>query len=239
MRVLFTANNLDVIKMLAGKRDLSQADREALAIRLLHFDVGSDASVWLSKQGGVDFTKGWIASDDGRGKSDYRVARHFLHLHSQRHIWARGTRLLVEGTGSRELMMVMQTEAGSSPEVIETIVKMLEDITAGKRPGMVIEDSGRVLLVVSSVVDYWRQKMANDHRGRTITVDKVRNVLQGVATRVDAADSKVYGNAHWYELDLLKIREAAERAGWQTKKIRELLAKQTREDFLETGRNVP
>lgn len=240
MRVIFTANNLDVIKMLCRGRDLSQTDREALAIRLMHFDVGSKASDWLRCRGGMAFTgapgRRWIAPDAG-GRSDYVVAKHFLWLHANRKkLWRPQERFLVEGHGSKELMFEMQTQVGSATLVIETLMAMFENKTA-KRDGFVIE-KGQVFVLTSAILNYWREIMSDRARGEKLTANSIAAVLGGLCIEDKPPAREIpghedQGRRRWHELDILKVREAAARHGFRSKKLEEVCNERIRNQYEE------
>lgn len=230
-RVIFTANNLNVIKVLADKRDLTQADREALAVRLLHFDIKDIASKWLQAKGGMAFTaaegRKWIAPPTG-GESDYIVARHFLWLYSKRHRWAKDSRLLVEGHGADELMFELQTGVGTAPLVIETILAMLDSKVPV--PGLVIRDGKELFTTSAAVVEYFRTCLAQKVRDN-LTTNKVATVLQGLTMYGEDAVPMLLegfeklGRRRWYRLDTLKILAAAERHGFRSENLEKIAGK--------------
>lgn len=232
VRVVFTANNLDVIKMLCYRRDLSQADREALAIRLMHFDVGSEASIWLRRKGGMAYTgrqgRRWIAPDAG-GKSDFIVAKHFLWLYKSRHdLWKPGQRLLVEGTGSQDLMFEMQTQVGSATLVVEAILRMIES-PAIKRDMVVDSDSGRVWVLTNGILEFWRDTMGPRVRGENLTANAIASVLDGLCCDESAPPREIPGHSEkgrrrWRELDLAKLYKAAHVHGFPSLKLAEVLS---------------
>ena len=88
IRVLFTANNENVIMMLAAGRDLSPDDRNALSQRLFHVDYDELAAEYFISLGGLAYTgregSRWIDRDSGGG-SDFIVAKHLLSLYEKRH----------------------------------------------------------------------------------------------------------------------------------------------------------
>jgi hypothetical protein len=228
-RVIFTANNYDVIRVLADKRNLTPEDREALAIRLLHMTCDRKAQKWLEDNGGMFFTRGWIAPDAGKEPSQYKVARHFLYLHANRRNWPRGNRLLVEGEGSQRLMEVMETQTGVAPEVIETLASMIS--SPARRPGYMLLSGNRICVVPSEVVHHWRTKV-REHRNIDLRNEDVRNVVKSLSVSVadprQAAYSELLGDVKhasstWYELDVLKIYKAAREAGWPVDKIKGLV----------------
>jgi hypothetical protein len=233
MRVIFTANNLEVIRMLADKRDLTEADREALAVRLMHFDVGERASNWLRVKGGMAFTakegRRWI-SPPGGGESDFIVAKHFLWLHQNRHQYKKDARLLVEGSGAKDLMFEMQTQVGSSPLVIETILNMLD--RRETIDGLVIRQKHEVFVTTHAVVEYFRTHLSGKVRDN-LTTHKVASVLQGLV-KEDAKYPFVIeghpkaGRRRWHKLDVHKILAAGERHGFRSERLEKI----TEEDIM-------
>lgn len=224
MRVVFTANNLDVIRMLADKRDLTEADREALAVRLLHFDVGQRASNWLRLKGGMAHTSSvgrrWIAPPAG-GESDFIVAKHFLWLYQNRHQYRRDERLLVEGAGAKDLMFEMQTQVGSSPLVIETILKMLS--FQGTIEGMVVREKRDLYVSSQAILDHFRVHLSQAS-GSRLTIHQIASVLQGLVLEYPDAPYFIEGMTNkgkrrWWHIDTHKILRAAERHGIQSEKL--------------------
>lgn len=232
MRIIFTANNLEVIKKLAHHRELSQADREALAIRLMHFSVGGEASDWLRVKGGMSFTSApgrrWIAPDAG-GRSDYIVAKHFLWLHKNRHnFWKPSERFLVEGHGSQELMFQLQTQVGPAMLVIELIVKMLShlDKSAKGFDGLHVGESD-IFLTSSCLLTYWRNHMSDVARGEKLSLNTISSVLSGIVIPSSRSGPFVlkddkgerHGRRRWMELDVFKVLDAAERHGFKCERL--------------------
>lgn len=99
LRIIMTANNDKMVRRLAQGIQ-THADREAIGIRVFHFEAQQAAKKWLDRKGGSDFTAGWIASQSGKN-SNFTVAKHFLWLYEQRH--SKGKRLLFEGGLDDEL----------------------------------------------------------------------------------------------------------------------------------------
>jgi len=228
VRIIFTANNLDVIKKLAHKRDLTQTDRDALAIRLMHFDaLKSPASAWLRMKGGRRFTgkegSRWITPDAG-GKSDYILAKHFLWLHKHRaDFWETDSRLLVEGHGSQDLMFEMQTQVGSATLVVETILQMLDYKVY--QDGLAI-DGNRVYVLTAGILHYWRERLAGKIRGENLTAQSITKVLGGLcvgecenAFVVPGKENEKKGRKRWHEIDVDKLKRAADVHGFRCEKL--------------------
>lgn len=229
VRVIFTANNLDVVKMLSSNRDLSPEDRDALSIRLMHLRIGDEASDWLRIRGGVNFTgkpgQRWIAGTAGE-PSDYVVARHFLWLHSKRK-GPCGSRLLVEGNADQEVMFDMQTQSGASPLVIESVIHLLEEKRV--HDGVHILDS-ELYMTAAEILSYFRANKAKDC-GDKMNLQQVAKVLKGISKKCPQnsfmlKNKERSGRKNWYQLDCPMLLKAAERDGWSSPKLAALCHEQ-------------
>lgn len=201
LRILFMANNVDVVRELCGNRDLTPDDRHALAERLFHFYGGERAAVWLRSRGGHNFTRGWIHADSGE-RGHFRVARHFLHLHAVRPPVPRGNRLLMQGNLDDELIRQMSHRSGSAPAVIEALINMIEATAHAPLPGLHI-DGTQIWVTNSSIVNYHRAKFEIGSKV-TLNTRGVGQVLKGLATTGGAAavPRSIKGQkARWVEVD--------------------------------------
>ena len=227
LRIVFTANNHDAIRVLTSKKELSPQDREALMIRLFHISISDDASKWLSEMGGMAFTarqgQRWIRGDGGEA-SDYIVAKHFLHLHAHRNeLGTVGGRFLVEGNHDPELLFELRTQSGASPVVLETILRMLE---SGRRFGGLVVDGGRVWVSAGDVLEFYRRNLAQDNHGVAVTIETIHNVIKGLALDEYEEGSFVLdarpdvGVRHWVEIDTAVVLSAAQKGGWPCEKLR-------------------
>ena len=249
-RIIMTANNLNVIKTLTGKRAMSLSDREALSQRLLHFNVGDRSSAWLRDHGGMGHTarpgRRWIAG--ARGQSDFILARHFLYLYSMRGS-VPATRFLVEGNSKHEVLFSMQTETGSTPIVIECIIRMLN--STQQMEGMVI-DGNRLYVLASQIVDFFRLNLATTTKER-VTANIVAAALKSLTltedfhTRARTVTGRPTLRRHWHDLDCRLLQKVAERVGHESTKLDILADGQTKEfgpldpdstydDYLATSR---
>lgn len=219
VRMIFSANNLNVLQTLTGNRDLSPEDRAALAVRLVHLDVGPEATRWLNDMGGIRFTKGWIQGDDG-SPSDYRVARHFLWLYEHRAETPPGRRLLVEGDPNRDVIRILSTRSGSAPDVIECLVRMIE--SPAEHEGMVVED-GKLYVTTNAVVSYHRVAVGR-HNRRSLDNRTVGEVLKGLTAQGSDPKPRVIGGkkARWKELDPLTLLEEAYECGYDCTRLQTL-----------------
>lgn len=226
MRVILTANNMNLIQGLTGNRDLSPSDREALFLRILHFNIGGDAADWLRARGGMEFTgcpgNRWIAGDSGQD-SDHVLAKHFLWLYQRRTNPPAGSdRLLVQGGNNPEIMFDMRTQSGRSPIVIETILRMLDSLQPNV--GVAIED-GKVYVTTYAVLDYFRQRVSQTAQGERINMANITSVLKGLIVEEPPtggtvlASKKELGRRRWHELDVELLMSVALRDGHVCKKL--------------------
>lgn len=227
-RILLTANNRDIIKVLAHGKTLSQDDRDALAVRLMHMEVGDGAANWLRSRGGVKLTSGWVSSDAGGG-SRYVLAKHFLHLYeSRRDLWAPGPRFLVQGRGCDDLMYEMQTGAGSAMLVIETILSMIDSRVLVD--GIVKTDT-EIFVVPSGILDFWRKTLSDKARGEKLDSTNIAKVLSGITipegrkSPFEISGHKKAGRRLWQKLDLGKLKRSATDQGRKCDKLDEIIGK--------------
>lgn len=225
MRIIFTANNGNVVHELSGGRDLDPADREAIAIRLTHFDIGDEATRFLSNIGGRNYTsaKGrkWIA--DESGDTDYILAEHMLWLYERRNDWPRGDRFLMEGNMDNlqedQLMFEMLTRNGKTPLVIETILSLYENFDS--RTGIVCED-GHLYVMISEIVNHIRDNNYAESRIRSSEVaDALKNLVTCEPVPQILRSRKSQGLREWYKLDANILYKAALKFGYPMLKLME------------------
>jgi hypothetical protein len=226
VRIIFTANNLDVIHMLTANRNMSPEDREALSIRILHMDIKDKSSKWLSERGGMQYTgapgQRWIRGDGGE-PSDFIVARHFLWLYEKRHEYGRDSRLLVEGNGEEKLIFDMRTQSGHTPIVIEAIIQMLN--SPNTPDGLVLQD-GRLWATGAEVLKYYRKNMTDT--GERLTGRGLQEVFRGLVVQEPEGPTilshrKSMGELVWYELDVAVLLAAAQKGGWSCPKLQKVV----------------
>lgn len=229
VRFLFTANNLDVVKMLSEGRDLSPDDQRALSIRLLHVDISAQAEEWLRLRGGYIHTAGWIEGDSGK-PSQYVVARHFLWLHQERK-GPVGARFLVEGNNAQNIMFDMRTRSGNSPIFFETIIRLFNSQSTRhdmRYEGIAVED-GEIYVTYDCVLTFFREELkhlTNDH----LTPRAVTNGLVGLmkaAPKLKVLKTKnKLGKKMWYCLDTVLLLRVATINGMDTAKLEQLVEEQ-------------
>lgn len=214
VRVLFTANNLDVVKALANNRDLSADDREALAVRLLHITVTREARDFLNSMKGTELTAKpgarWIAGDSGE-ESNFVIAKHFLYLYQNRK-GPVGARFLIEGNNAQAIMFDMRTGSGSAPLVIETIIKLMEAKNRGRLyPGITV-DNGELYVLHTTILEYYRAEIAPVVK-HVLTSANLSKVLKGLVKKdseVAILESrKDLGRKHWNQIDASLLYQVA------------------------------
>ena len=216
-RILFTANNHSLIHALVGQKDITPEDRDALLVRLAHYDLDDDAAIWLEMNGGRRFTQGWIS--DNRN-SDYVVARHFLHLYEQRASLGRDDRLLVEGNMSDTIMNELRLHSGAMDRVVEAIVRMAELKPTDKRRGNTQVRDNQLFMLPSDVHAFIADEMGyrNLRIGTVQTV--MRNLLPSSAAGDKGAGQPVItiegDRRRWYELDLPFLISVCKTYGWRS-----------------------
>lgn len=222
-RVIFTANNFELISKLAEGKQLTNEDRDALSQRLLHVDLGRQAGAWLKRKGGYSFTgsKGrrWIAGKGG--KSDYVLARHYLWLYANRGVEPQ-TRFLVEGNASEEVLFALQTRVGNTPLVIETILSILR-LTNPRSHGVIVEPK-RILTTPKAVVDYYRQQPAH---GKPLDTNAVIACLKTIAApgnKPTLPKNRNEEQEKYWELNLDLLKQVALRDGWDTELLEKIIS---------------
>lgn len=255
LRIIFTANNHEVIQQLTKHRDLSPDDQHALGIRILHFEAQHAAAQYLACPdsnnpdfGGLAFTRGWIAGDAGQ-PSDYIVARHFLWLYANRaNYGSPEPRYLVEGSIDSRIMQEMATNSGCAPDVIETILSMIEDIRANLDGISIDMEGGRLYVTSAGILSYFRSDLAAARR--ILDNRKIAGVLKSLAlqnpehatTRITRAGNE--RKFRWWMLDTVRLLKFAVDNGMKYTKL-EALVRTTHGDTLvdswlnEKEREVP
>jgi len=237
VRIIITANNTDVVGELVGDRDLSPEDRRAIAERIVHIEVPRGCAAWLRSMGGLNYTRGWIRSDNGTPGS-YKLAKHFRYLYETRSQVPAGNRYLVEGNIQDRLVMSMVTRGGSAPLVVECLIKMID--TNPKKYGYTIYD-GRVFVTAQGIVEYFRDFIATATRKGDLTVVIVSKVLRGLqAVNDDAYVGNVRSlptpdggtqRARWREVDTKTLYLEAVEFGFRCPRLEALASRQ---ELLET-----
>ncbi|MCP4897860.1 MAG: hypothetical protein GY906_12885 [bacterium] len=241
LRIVFAANNLDVIQVLTGHRDLSPEDRAALALRIFHLDCDQAATDWLRAKGGLSYTGKpggrWIRGDSG-DDSNYIVAKHFLHLYAnERPIVPKGNRLLMEGEMNAKLIRLMSTRSGSAPDVVETLIRMIEN-KAMAIEGLAVQ-SGNILVTTSAIVEYHRTDIGR-RTNRRINHKSVGQVLKGLIVPGSSQNPRTIKtktgtkHARWRVIDAHTLLEEAIEHGYPCTQLQTIIAGQEIASEIET-----
>jgi hypothetical protein len=107
IRLIIAANNN---RVLDGIEEMSEADRDALAKRLIYVQVGSGPRAFLEA----------LSRDERTAWADYQIAEHALWLRANRQVKP-GARFLVEGRTS-EMHDRLSVQSGLAPAICEFLV---------------------------------------------------------------------------------------------------------------------
>lgn len=230
VRIIITANNLNVLRTLASHRSLSPDDRDALAQRLFHIDVPEDAGIWLRKMGGLRWTgtpgRRWIRGDDG-SPSDCIIAKHFLKLHEIRPSVPASNRLLVEGDRQAEIIRMLSTQSGAAPDVIEIIIKMIE---AKNAPGLHVV--GRDIYVTAASILQWHRIHTQSSSGFRLSMHSIMDVLRGLlcpgwdadtTQMLDLSEKRKSFRARWWKLQADVLYREAMDCGYQCTTLEDIV----------------
>jgi len=229
MRVVVAANNEDVVSLLAGDKDLSPHDQEALAMRLFHLEVDEGAAEYLRVKGGFLHTarpgRRWVRGHAGEA-SAHVVAKHFLHLHATRPEVRRGSRFLMEGPRDSRLVRRLSTRSGNAPEVVETVIHMIES-NKQDQDAIVVQD-GSIYVTTGGVVNHHRNAFASKSR-RSLSSRAVSRTLDSLRTAgsptepysIKIGDKPV--RKRWRELDSRRLLGEAVEYGYRCERLRRIV----------------
>lgn len=228
LRIMLFANNYSVLRSIGHRRDLSPEDRDAIAMRIFHLNVPEAASAHLVTQGGLSYTRGWIRGDDG-SPSNYVIAKHFLWLHSKREPIRHGARLLVEGELNPDVLRILSTQSGNAPEVIETIVSMIEaKMTAGSG---VLVDKRAVFVTIAGVLAHHRNIMSSK-TGTRLSATSISSVLNGLLVSswdpheprmLPLPKARKTQRASWWKIKVDTLYKEAVDNGYSCRRLEEIV----------------
>jgi hypothetical protein len=229
LRVIFTANNMDVILALAGHRSLTKEDQAALLKRLVHIEARQGAADYLLGLGGRDYTgtaKHWVGGPEG--PSRYVVAKHFMWIYKERRkLYPRGARFLVEGDQLSEFMDVMRTQIGHAPIVIEAMIELIEHKYQRGCTGLA-QEGCKIYMTQFAI----RKKL--EERGTKIQQRTLQKTMAGLLntsgpcppTRKTSVSSGKKVSARWHEIDISLLHREAIRLGMPHERMDELISAQ-------------
>jgi len=173
---VITSNTDDALRF--GREDLVRADLEAIAVRILHFDVCPEAAELLKT---LD-TSEWVTMQDG---SPGKICQHFAAIRDHHTIKAPGKRLLVEGEVGAWLRR-QSTQSGMAQDVLVAIVRRLTDLKDATDPitgrdfdRIATPERGCVLVSATALHSAW-PVLSGDRSGR-VTVARLGRVLRSLS----------------------------------------------------------
>lgn len=216
MRIIFTANNHDIINVLCAGRDMTEDDRVALAQRLIFLPVQKEAAELLRAKGGRRYTDRWIHGDGSLGNSTHKIACHLLHIHKNFRRKPPGARLLVEGTLDSEVMMRLRTETGSSQVIVPVLIRIIENKNIWTKyhdRGQIFEEGGRIYITTSCVF----QELDDPRETLNSITHALRSFSAGDPIRRKFGKSAT--SQRWRILDLNLLLFQAEDLGYPHERI--------------------
>lgn len=227
-RIMFTSNDRDIIRSIVGNRDLTDADTEAIELRLLSIEVTNAAQRLLTSKGNFAYTRGWVAGDK---PSDYVLANHLFYLYENREVSQTSSgRLLVEGEISTRLVKDMRLSTRGSETVLRCIVKLIDSSHGGSGAGKVHLANNGVYMTAAGIADYAETNLMVQGG---LTLKAAGNQLRRFSHEPELAqDGKIKKltidgmRGRWFELDLGIVYEQALVHGIPAEQVRRLLIEQ-------------
>lgn len=227
MRVLFTANNDEVIRQLASHRINDSQDQLALAQRISHMPVLEAAALHLRAKGGLGYTRGWVQGSDGT-PSSYILARHLLYLHSVRSDFGPpDARLLVEGAADCEVVQSLRSASRVSQAICRAILTAVEQgLVPSVRDGVSIEGA-RLRVTTRAIEEQHRQlNESNVQLNVNLISRAMRNLCSaGYVGSIKQRQKTLGGSSQqqrWWDVDVDMLHSFAEEAGYPREIIRRL-----------------
>lgn len=214
MRVIMTANNMHVVRMLVEGKEMTKDDQRAIGRRIKHFNIGGAASRFLRERGGMQFTgregARWVKGQSGE-RSNHVLAKHFLWLWEQRGDRERqGNRFLVEGNFERSVMLELRTGSGITPFVIEAVVRIVSSKAHQPADQGVKVQFGRLYITLRAVQEYMRDELSGNLR--TAQPAQIKEVLLSLSPEEETVSP--FGNRRrYYQIDTLMLADQAREAG--------------------------
>lgn len=223
-RILFTANNTEIIHGLVGNRTLTPADRGALAERIKFVQLQERAATWLRESGGQDFTSGWVA---GNGQpSNFVLARHFRWLYENREEMfgpPDSDRFLVSGDMESSIVDDLRVLSGVTPEVAKVCIYLVHTVTLNDNISecMSVDEDG-VWVTSNAVIEFYNSTSTMDKKVR-LNEKNVGIALENLTTEfvrgVRTTGRGTKRQLRWRKLDLPFLLEHARNHGLPTERI--------------------
>lgn len=234
-RVIFTANNREVIHGLVGTRTLTAYDREAMAERILYVELQEKAATWLRSRGGWGLTRGWIAGDSGIPPSNFVLARHLRYLYENRYELfgpPESDRYLVSGDIRSGIVDDLRVLSGVTPEVAKTCIYIIEhkELAPEVMRCVSIED-GHVWITTNAVTYYYNHDSGFDRKVK-MNEKNVGVALENLSLQTDRTTKTtlmrdgagfISRQLRWRRLDLPFLLRHAREHGLPTTQLEELV----------------
>lgn len=228
MRVLFLANNDDIIGQLAARRVNTENDQVALAQRILHLEARAEARMHLRGLGGIEHTRGWVQGAGGQ-PSNYKLARHLLHLYENRRelFGPPDLRLLVEGRNDTEVVQNLRIAGKVHQAIATAIVHALENpVKPSIRHGISL-DADRLLITTGAIEDQHREQ---HHSLVQLSAGSIGNAMRnlcspGVVCSERMRHTNLVGEVlrqRWWDVDVKLLWNFAEEAGYPRKRLEKI-----------------
>jgi len=226
-RFMFTTNDDRVLTDIGGARALSIEERAALMIRMIYLPVGPAAAAWLKEIGGYKHTGGWITYAGGRPGRDI-VAKHCLWMYENRELLVvrPGERFLMDGGYDPELERFWGTGSGSNPEVVHTILIMLERKTGAPISGLEVKDS-EVYVTAHAIAESHDSFSRGKGGIAPLSVRAIGFALRSLSQAGGyGVQRRISGDKRrWHNLDLDKLLQEAEEFGYPHARLLEIMGK--------------
>lgn len=226
LRIVFTANDHDLLHELTKDKAMAPDNREALGERILHFDCGDGACKYLDAIGNHIHTSRpgarWVRGDSSI-PSDYVVAKHFMWLYENRNeMFPRNPsdRYCVMGNcgGTNNMMYEMITQHDNTTKVIRAILGMVESASPVWGKYMMVDENYSIYLTEAGVREFV-VTMMNETIGDRQLSDTMKNIVKHNVPYV-------HNYKHFYEISLDTVLKYATDKGLDASKIRGYRAKQ-------------
>lgn len=217
MRLIFTANDHDILHEISKGKELTPQTRKAIGDRLMHFDVDDSAVKYLARLGGRAYTEKdgarWIRGENDE-PSDYVVAKHFMWLYKNRPQRNPLDRYCVMGNCNDNETFHIATQSEYLPVVMRGLLKLLqsEDTPNHKQNVFVNKETGEVFFTIFGVSGQIRE--VNQER---VSERAMEQILKGFY-----ADDITYqlGERNYRKADLGRVLAWAEPNTYPCTKIK-------------------
>jgi hypothetical protein len=219
VRIIFTANDHEILHELTKGKEVSPETRRALGERILHFDLDEGAETYLKRIGGRAFTERdggrWIRGDSGQ-PSDFIVARHFLHLYKERKPRNLQDRFCVMGNCADVESFKIASRSEGYSMVVRAVVGLVEKRVPKFANMAFISKTGRVYVTLQAVLAYVRE----------IEEQKItEKVLEASLKSIMRSSTPILWNGlMMYEIDVEALLEYAKPWGIPCARIEEASA---------------